>query len=195
MSLELVSTLASVGTFAVIGATAIAAVVQLRHMRASNQLQGLLTVLARVEDPKWNTWFTEAQRSVPALLSDPEYRKQIEDGTYDRNIAWLFIGNSYEWVGSLIRHRLIPEDTFLDVYAARVVRTWELLEDITAISRRKRGSQVWENFEYLYVISKALETRDASVKFPHHLSRVALPDRWLDEDRRWRAEQPDLLLR
>ena len=37
MSLELWATIASVGTFVVIAATAIAAFVQLRHVRRSNQ--------------------------------------------------------------------------------------------------------------------------------------------------------------
>ena len=41
MSVELLSTLASVGTFIVIGATAIAAIIQLRHMRGSNQIIAL----------------------------------------------------------------------------------------------------------------------------------------------------------
>ena len=41
MSLELVNTLATLGTFLVIGATATAAIIQLRHMRGSNQIVAL----------------------------------------------------------------------------------------------------------------------------------------------------------
>jgi hypothetical protein len=41
MSLELVNTFATLGTFSVIAATAIAAIVQLRHMRGSNQIVAL----------------------------------------------------------------------------------------------------------------------------------------------------------
>ena len=67
MSLELLNTLASIGTFVVIGATAIAAVVQLRHMRANNQLEGLLDVLARVEDESFNKWLTDTQRELSAI--------------------------------------------------------------------------------------------------------------------------------
>ncbi len=37
--LETVEAVAQIGTFLVIGATAVAAVIQLRHMRASNQLR------------------------------------------------------------------------------------------------------------------------------------------------------------
>jgi hypothetical protein len=39
--LELLNAVAAVGTFLVIGVTAIVALVQLRHMRVSNQLEGL----------------------------------------------------------------------------------------------------------------------------------------------------------
>jgi len=41
MSLELVNTLASIGTLLVIAATAIAALAQLRHSRGSNQIIAL----------------------------------------------------------------------------------------------------------------------------------------------------------
>jgi len=61
MSQEILSTAAAIGTFVVIAATAIAAVVQLRHLRAQNQLTGLLTVLARVEDPQFNEWVDAAR--------------------------------------------------------------------------------------------------------------------------------------
>jgi hypothetical protein len=46
MSLELVNTLATFWTFLVIAATALAAMVQLRHMRSSNQI----TVLSNLYD-------------------------------------------------------------------------------------------------------------------------------------------------
>ena len=81
MSLELVNALASVGTFLVIGATAIAAVIQLRHMRANNQLEGLLDVLARVEDETFNKWITDTRRELPQMLADPTYVQSIIDGS------------------------------------------------------------------------------------------------------------------
>ncbi|MBV8282486.1 MAG: hypothetical protein JO347_10555, partial [Candidatus Eremiobacteraeota bacterium] len=50
MSLELWSTIAAVGTFVVITATAIAAVIQLRHMRSSNQITILNDFRIATED-------------------------------------------------------------------------------------------------------------------------------------------------
>ncbi len=51
MSLEAWSTIAAIGTFVVIAATAIAAFVQLRHIRLSNQLAGLQSAFNMLMDP------------------------------------------------------------------------------------------------------------------------------------------------
>ncbi len=120
--LQTLNTVAAIGTFVVIAATAIAAVIQLRHLRAGNQLEGLLTVLARVEDASFNAWLTDTQRQLSTLLADPAYVQSVIDNTFDRSVAWLQLGNSYDWVGSLVKNRLIPVDAFLDVYSFRVAQ-------------------------------------------------------------------------
>lgn len=173
--LEIVNTIAAVGTFLVIGATAIAAVVQLRHMRASNQLEGLLSVLARVEDANFNAWLTDTQRQLPEMLADAEYVRSIIDNTFDRNVAWLQLGNSYDWVGSLVKNRLIPEDAFLDVYSFRIVQAWELMEPITVLARHNVSAAVWENFEYLYVRGVDWSARHPDGAYPKHQRRAKLP--------------------
>ena len=137
MSLEVLSTAAAVGTFVVIAATAIAAVVQLRHLRAQNQLTGLLTVLARVEDPNFNAWVDGARSLINEKMDDLGYWRGD-------------LGNSYEWVGSLVRNGLIPERAFMDIYSGRVADAWNLMEPATAVSRL-RSSGIWTNFEYLAV--------------------------------------------
>ena len=176
MSLELVNALASVGTFLVIGATAIAAVIQLRHLRANNQLEGLLDVLARVEDETFNKWLTDTRRELPQMLADPTYVQSIIDGTFDRNVAWLQLGNQYERVGSLLKYRLIPEDPFLDVYWARAVRAWELMQPITSLIRSGRaGDATWENFEYMYVRAEAWAERHKGGNYPAGVPRAKLP--------------------
>jgi hypothetical protein len=176
MSLELLNALASVGTFVVIGATAIAAVVQLRHMRASNQLEGLLSVLARVEDANFNRWVTTAQRQLPELLADPEYRQSVIDGSFDRDVAWLNLANSYDWVGSLVKNRLIPIDAFLDVYAYRVMQAWKVIEPVAALVRPHVDDAIWENFEYLCVKAEDyVSTRGARGTYPKHVRRLSIP--------------------
>jgi hypothetical protein len=173
--LEVLNTVAAIGTFIVIATTAIAAVVQLRHMRASNQLEGLLTVLARVEDSNFNRWLTAARRQLPALLADPQYRQSIIDGTFDRDVAWLNLANSYDWVGSLVKNRLIPQHAFLDVLSYRIINAWELIQPVASLIRSKHGDASWENFEYLYVLAQDWESTHPGGNYPKHVRRVKIP--------------------
>lgn len=173
--LETLNTVAAIGTFAVIAATAIAAVVQLRHLRAANQLEGLLTVLARVEDSNFNTWLTDTQKQIPALLDDPDYLRSLISNTFDRSVAWLQLGNSYDWVGSLVKNRLIPEDAFLDVYCFRVIQAWELMTPIVLLARHNTTDAIWENFEYLYVRAKQWYDRHPNGTYPKNVPHAKLP--------------------
>jgi hypothetical protein len=182
VSLELVSTVASVGTFLVIAATAIAAVVQLSHLRASNQLTGLLSVVGRSEDPQLIEWSNSIKAHIDRL-SDPAYRAALDDNTFDRNDApWLHLYNWYDYVGSLAKQRLIPVGAIVDVFAFRVVHDWEIGEQLIAISRRKDGPGVWENFEYLVVESKEFIARYPSGNYPKRKRRLPLVDEWLQAD-------------
>jgi len=179
VTLEVLSTAAALGTFVVIAATAIAAVVQLRHLRAQNQLTGLLTVLARVEDPRFNEWVDAAREMVSTKLTDAAYRRAILDGTYERrNNPWLNLANSYDWVGSLVKNKLIPEDAFLDVYSDRVVRAWGIVEGIVPLVRRRGGPGVWENFEYLVVRAKAWSRVHAQGAYPKGVPRLQIDVSW-----------------
>lgn len=173
--LETLNTVAAIGTFIVIAATAIAAVIQLRHMRASNQLEGLLSVLARVEDASFNAWLTETQRQLPELMNDPGYVESVVNNTFDRSVAWLQLGNSYDWVGSLVKNRLIPVDAFLDVYSFRVIQAWELMIPIIVLARYPDSEGIWENFEFLYVQANAWWKRHGGGNYPRHVPRATLP--------------------
>ncbi|MBV9332771.1 MAG: hypothetical protein JO146_02065, partial [Candidatus Eremiobacteraeota bacterium] len=73
MSLELWNTLFAGGTFVVITATAIAATVQLRHLRASNQLVALTTVLSDWQRPQLQEWLRFARWEIADKLKDPEF--------------------------------------------------------------------------------------------------------------------------
>jgi len=179
MSLEVLSTAAAIGTFVVIAATAIAAVVQLRHLRAQNQLTGLLTVLARVEDPQFNQWVDGAREMVKTRLPDAAYRRAILDGTYERtNNSWLNLANSYDWVGCLVKHKLIPEEPFLDTYAGRVQSAWNIVESVVPLVRSRSGPSVWENFEYLVVRARQWNAAHADGAYPKDVARLHIGVTW-----------------
>ncbi len=182
MTLDL-NTAATIATLVVITVTAIAAFVQLRHMRNANQLEALLTVLARVENADFGRMVDGARTLLAEKLPDPAYRRSIEEGSVDRsNNPWLTLGNSYEWVGSLVRSGLVDEDPYMDIYADRVIFAWEIMQDVIAIIRRRGGPSVLENFEYLYVRAKAYAARHPDGVYPSHTPRAELRDRWAEAD-------------
>ncbi|MBC5806040.1 MAG: DUF4760 domain-containing protein [Candidatus Eremiobacter antarcticus] len=183
MSSEFISNFAAIGTFVVIGVTAIAAAVQLRHMRANNQLTGLLNVLSRVEDPVFTEWVDRAKVILQQRLPDKEFRQQVTAGSFQReNNPWLNICNSYEWVGSLIKNKLIPEDTFMDVYSNRILATWRIVEPIVALVRRNNDPSIWENLEFIVVRAREWEKKYPQGRYPVGVPRLAINDSWLAVD-------------
>jgi len=179
MTQETLSTAAAIGTFIVIAATALAAVVQLRHLRAQNQLTGLLTVLARVEDPQFNEWVDAAREVIRTRMPDPAYRRAISDGTFDRKEnPWLNLANSYDWVGSLVKHKLIPEESLLDVYSFRVTQAWDIIEGIVPLVRGRAGAAVWENFEYLVVRARQWNSQHPQGTYPKGVPRCKIDITW-----------------
>jgi hypothetical protein len=74
MSLELVNTLATFGTFLVIAATAIAAIVQLRHARSSNHIAALNELRETRETPNFQAANQFVSGQLAAKLQDPAFR-------------------------------------------------------------------------------------------------------------------------
>src|SRR5215472_3008813 len=73
MSLELWSTIFAGATFVVIAATAVAALVQLRHMRAGNQLNALLTLMEMWETPEMQGHIRYAHTTLQEKIKDPAF--------------------------------------------------------------------------------------------------------------------------
>jgi hypothetical protein len=190
MNMDL-NTAATIATLIIITVTAVAAYVQLRHMRTANQLEALLTVLARVEQADFGRMVDSAREVLSERLPDPAFRKNLEEGKVERtNNPWLNLGNSYEWVGSLVRTGLVEEDPYMDIYADRVVGAWEIMQDAIAIIRRRAGPSVLENFEYLYMRAKAYSARYPNGVYPSHTPRAELRDRWAEADAKLSTMQP-----
>ncbi len=194
MSLELVNTLATFGTFLVIAATAIAAVVQLRHARGSNHIAALNELRETMETPG----FQEAQQFVNAELAakmqDPAFRYQIalpaaartdEARTMLRRVSAF--ANFYESMGILVKTGLVDADLVLEMWADIARSAWERLEPFTAIARRRIGDALLENFEYLTVLAQDWMTAHPKGTYPTGVRRIELNDEWLDADKQYAA--------
>ncbi len=130
MHLEVVNSVAAIGTFAVIGAPAIVALVLLES-------------------------FSFVWHELPSRLDYPEFRYDLASGAPPDRIVHkaLRAADYYERLGSMLKHGLFPEDLYFDNNTPEL--TWENIEPVVALMRRKRGPSVYENFEYLVARSRA----------------------------------------
>ncbi len=182
MTMEFWSTMASIGTFLVIAATAIAAAIQLRHLRASNQFSGMLAVLERFENPSFIRYNDFVRSELKAKIAESGYRKSLEMSPVLRQEhPELYICGWWEWVGAMIKRGLLPEEAFMDIFSSQVKPAWTSLEPVVAIMRRTRGSDVWENFEYLAARAQRWAERHPTA-YPKHTPRLKTADEWLIVD-------------
>ena len=71
MSAEWVTAIATLGTFIVIAASAVAALMQLRHMRGSNQIVALTECRETMESETFQNAREFVLMVLPELLKDP----------------------------------------------------------------------------------------------------------------------------
>lgn len=182
MSAEWVAAIATAGTFVVIAASAIAALMQLRHMRGGNQIAIITELRETMESPE----FTAARRALqnlPAKLrDDAELRNRVITEPSLAAIEELrpavFIGNYFESAGALVRQRILDADLFCSMWAALVVGAWRPMEDLIANRRTVIGIALWENFEYLVVLSERYISKYSEGTFPRNMKRKPLPEPW-----------------
>lgn len=193
MSIEIVNTIATFGTFLVIAGTAIAALVQLRHARGSNQIAALDELRSVFQSRA----FTDAQNflfeRLPDLIKNPAFRYQwlhraARTDEFREGIERIrLIGNYFEDLGALVAAGLLDGELTSMLYSNDVTRAWDQMAGLTAISRREVGSAIWENFEYAAMLCKKWMHAHPNGGYPRGAQRLALKDDWLEADRQYAA--------
>lgn len=197
MSLELWSTLASFGTFIVIAATAVAAIVQLRHARSGNQIAALTELRDAFQSSEFTRAISFVETHLSDLLKNPAFRYQFEyraartDEFSGAIHQARLVGNYFEDMGALIAAGLLDADLTAMIYSTDLTRAWEALKPLVAIGRRApEGNAVWENFEYAAMLSQRWMAAHPNGGYPKGAPRLELQDEWLDADRAYRAAIP-----
>jgi len=191
MSLEALNTVGTLITVAIVAATAIAALIQLRHLRAGNQISAMTAIDAEIMAEKFREAVVLIRERLRPAMSDPAYRAYEIACSRDQQIldvnpayvalrqATLLVGNAYEHVGLLLKLGMIDHDMFLDRYCSNVFNSWNRLEPLTALAREAYGSQLpWENFEYLAVLSEDWMKAHVDGSYPHGVRRMKLTNPW-----------------
>ena len=149
MSLEQWGTIASVGTFVVIAATAITALVQLGHIRRANQLAGLQNALNMLLNPEVRELVNYVRHDLANRMKDPNFRAGLQEIPIDRRVhPEMHLCDMYNHLGSFVRTGLIDEKVFIQTEWYNVTLYWSLLRDAIAVVREKRP-YAFENFEWL----------------------------------------------
>jgi hypothetical protein len=169
MTLEALNTAFAGGTFAVIGATAIAAIIQLRHLRASNQINAMLTILQDWQKPEMQAWLRFVRKELPERLKDPAYVDSIDTAALENRTEhiWLNLCDYYEQLGAYVKYGLVDRRSLLDVGGSNFLVLYRNLRPLIERTRVIRGSSsVFENFEYLAVLALEWNTLHPRGAYP-----------------------------
>ncbi|HZV80415.1 MAG TPA: hypothetical protein VFF60_12490 [Candidatus Binatus sp.] len=196
MSLELLNALAALGTFVVIAATAIAALFQLRHARNSNQIAAMTQLQEAAQTPHLEAAQNLVMTDLPARLEDPEFRYEVRypSARTRENAEFIGkindVGNFFENMGLLVRMGAVDRDIAVAMWASIASGTWDRMLPYTAVARRRTGDALWENFEYLVVLSRSWMGSHPHGMYPPGVPRIEVPDVWREADTRYEASRP-----
>lgn len=182
MTAEWVTALGTIVTAVVIAASAGAALMQLRHMRKSNEIDIVERWSEVVASDRFQhaRWFVA--HDVPALLADPERVRALQWDPFPPELAPVrIICNHFEVVGSFVRFGSVDAFVTCELWAVIVLECWRAIAPITALMRRRyQANGIWENFEYLAVLSEDYLAKHASENYPRSVRRMPV-DRSLIE--------------
>ncbi len=194
MTLELWNTFATFGTFVVIAATAIAALIQLRHARSGYQITGLAELNKAQDAPEFATALRFVNTGLADKLRDPEFRYQVferEARTVENQTLMSqanLVGNHYENLGTLAMTGLIDRKVALMLWDGQALRAWALLTPYLAIIRRL-NRDTWLHFEYFVVLAEDWRALHPDGIYPKNLRRVGVDDPLLEADKRYAASR------
>lgn len=184
MSWEELTAVATLGTVVVIGASAIAALIQLRHMRASNELEAVLSLQRDFQSPEVQAALQYVQDQLSLRLDEDRYRDELATIGFisiERHPE-LIACNWFTQMGTFLKHGLISESTLMDLYARLIRYYWKELSPAIAVMRRKRGDGQYSEFEFLALRASAWLDGHSQGAFPSGMHRPALPDPWREGD-------------
>jgi len=185
VTLELINTIASVTTTVIIAATAIAALVQLRHLRGANQINGQLALRQVLLDRAFLDAVGRARQEVPKLMKEPAFRKYVADyhlGLAEDNERYdslyeeiLIVGRNLENIGNMVRNGLTDGRIFIEQWSPLVITSWNAIEPLLRIRRAaEHADYAWEDFEYLTVLARRWVAGTRTI-YPRNVARILPP--------------------
>src|SRR5215472_1661733 len=182
--LDLINVIATVSTFLVLAVAGVAAMIQLRHLRMSNQLGALLSLEHEFHTEELQKCFRFVQVEFSHRIHDRGYRAELERiGFIDSRVhPEMDVLNWFNEMGTLLKNGLVDETTFMELFGRLAVQYWEILAPAIAIVRRRRGDAQFHNFEYLAIRARKWLSDHPHGNFPKDAPRIPILDEWREED-------------
>jgi hypothetical protein len=173
MSIDKWSLLLNAITLLVITATAIAALIQLRHLRAQNTLNAELAILKDWNDPHFRDWRYYIAGELQTKLKDPAFLAEYDAPEVDRaRHRELYACDWLEQIGSYLKYGLFDADVLLDVTATSINRLWNQLAPAIERMRVTRGESLYENFEYWAARGRLWAKANPEGAYPRKMPRM-----------------------
>lgn len=184
MTPEVVTAIASVGTLVVFTATAVAALIQLRHTRGSNQIVALTECREVLESETFTSACRFVQRELPELFADPEFRKRLDIRPLEADLAQISaVANFFETMGAFVKYGIVDVRVGCDLWRGVVLANWKAMEPVIARWRRTDGQALLENFEYLVTLSEDFVKGNPLGTYPSGMRRQTLSEEYPGEAR------------
>lgn len=175
MSAEWVTAVATAGTFIVIAASAIAALLQLRHMRSGNQIAAYNECRETMDSAPFRAALHFIRAKLPERLTDPALCEEIvRSGLADEYADIRLVANLFESMGLFVRTGMMDERIACELWSGIVLSTWNALRPLTKVIRTTIGEGVWINFEYMAVLAKRYIAQNPNGYYPAGVERLPL---------------------
>lgn len=173
MSPEWVTATATVATLLVIAASAIAALLQLRHTRGSNQIIALTECRETLESEEFQNARDFIVNILPEMLKDPAMAEKLQRRRFPNELrAVSYVANFFESMGAFVRFNIIDRTIACDLWCGVVLSSWNALLPVIR-ARRRLDPGIWENFEYLAMLSRQYSDRYPT-SYPKGMPRMPL---------------------
>ena len=189
MTAEWVTAIATAGTFVVIAASAVAALMQIRHMRSGNAISLLTAYNNEFDTQEFQLAFNYVRSVLPDRLNEDDALDALAQAPpfVDEFASIRTIANFFEDMGAFVFTKLLDRRIVCTLYAENVTSAWCSIAPVAALLREKlEAPAVWENFEYLAVLSEEFIARYPGGLFPGSLRRMPIDERLVQ---RWRTRK------
>ena len=180
MSPDWLTAIGTLGTFVVIAASAVAALMQLRHMRSGNQIAALTEIRETIESQEFQAAFAFVIDELPERLKESGVRSSRS--TSGRLLPGLgqvrLVANFFTNIGLLVRTGVIDRQLACNLWHDHVLRSWEAIVPVVVNIRALRNEDMWQNFEYFAVLSKQWVDSHPRGVYPRGAARMPTPELW-----------------